>query len=788
MKFTSNITPKSISLKIACAFFLLVALRAAAVTSDFSVDWRFLLGDVATAAAVNFTDASWDKVNLPHTARIEALVTDTGAKQQWEGICWYRKTFKIPAEAKGQVVLLRFEGAMNLAQLYVNGDKIAEHADGYLPFVVDISTYAKDDKTITLAMRLDNRHSELTGPKPLEKLDFHLYHGLYRKASLIIKPALHITDEIMENTPASGGVFVTYPQVSEKLAVINSQVHIRNSGAQDASFTILTRLSELDGKEVLRKESTSLTLASGVNQAFNSQLELKNPSLWSPQTPHLYNLDIALIKDGKTIDSQRERIGIRRFSVEAGGILINGKKLVLRGVNHHQEYPYVGNAVPANAQYRDAYKMKQAGFDFVRLAHTPHSPEFLAACDELGLVVMNPILGWQFNPATPAFMENRIQASHTLIRRDRNHACVLLWELSLNETRMTPEFVKQLHAAGHEEFPGDQMIVAGWLDGYDVKVTARQHGSTKEFLNATTPCLVSEYGDWEYYGQDAGFNQDAWKGLKKAERNSRQLRGDGEVRLLQQATNIQEAHNENLSTKAFADGYWVMYDYNRGYASDLEASGIMDIFRLPKFSHAFFQSQRKAEEVYPFKVGGPQVFIASYWNEKSPLAVRIFSNCEEVELFLNDKSLGRQKPDVNAMSANLAHPTFTFKVARFQKGTLKAVAYLKGKVVTQHSVATPEAPTRIALAADLSGKPLGTGGDLVFVYARIIDDEGTLVSDSSLPVKFSLEGEAQLIGDNPIAAEAGIATILVKTGDKPGSLRIKAEAGELDSRLKLKVE
>lgn len=767
------------------AFAALIPLGAAAITQDFSTDWRFHLGDVAGAAAPAFADTAWETVTAPHTARLEARVTDNAARQQWEGLCWYRKTFTLPPEAAGHIVRLRFEGAMNIAEVFVNGEKRAQSIDGYTPFVVDLSDLARTraGDPITVALRLDNRHNPVTGPKPLPQLDFHLYHGLYREVTLGIQPPLHITDEILENRPASGGVFITYPQVSAASATVATQVHVRNTAATTAHFALSTVVRNLDGREVARHRTDSLELAAGADREFSSQLVVASPRLWSPRAPHLYFLDVELVAEGTVIDARRERIGLRRVELGTGGLTINGEKLFLRGVNRHQEYPYVGNAVPANAQYRDALKIKQAGFDYVRLSHYPHSPAFMDACDELGLVALDAILGWQFNPGTADFMANRLAASRALVRRDRNHASAVLWELALNETEMSPEFVARLHAAGHEEFPGDQMFTAGWVDGYDVKLTARQHGSTREFAATTVPSIVSEYGDWEYYAQNAGFNQDAWSNLKEAERNSRQLRGDGEIRLLQQAANLQEAHNENRSTQAFADGYWVMFDYNRGYASDLEASGISDLFRLPKFSYYFFQSQRAPGEKIADGSGGPMVFAATWWTESSPTTVRVFSNCQEVELRLNGKSLGRQTPDRNRFTTHLAHPPFTFRLGRFEPGELKAIAYLDGQPAAEHIVRTPGAPARLALSLDLSNRPLARGGDLVFVHAQIVDTNGTVVPTATSPVTFTVEGGAELIGDNPIAAEAGIATILLKTGPAAGPIRLRAHAESLTGDL-----
>lgn len=766
------------------ALLTLAHAGAFGTTTDASSGWRFLRGDVAGAESPAFDDHAWERVDAPHTARIEALVTSPRGHQQWEGLCWYRKAFELPVDARGQVVRLRFEGAMNRVQVFVNGTLRTESIDGYTPFVVDLTPEAARPGPISVALRLDNRHSLITGPKPLDQLDFHLYHGLYRGVTLSVQPPLHLTDELLENIPGGGGVFVTYPEVSDARASVAVQTHVRNAGAKAARFTLVTTLRTLDGAVVARNEQPDATLDPGLARTWQPILSVPQPKLWSPQTPHLYDLDVDILVDGRVTDHRRERIGIRRIEFVGTQFLLNGRPLFLRGVNRHQEYPYVGNAVPDRAQYRDALKIKQAGFDYIRLSHYPQSPAFMAACDELGIITMDAMMGWQFNPGTPEFVANRLAAARALVRRDRNHPSAVFWEVALNETGMKPEFIAALHAAAHEEYPGDQMFTAGWVKGYDIKVTARQHHSTEEFRKTTAPSIVSEYGDWEYYAGNAGLNQQSWQNLKSSERNSRQLRGDGEVRLLQQATNLQEAHNDNRSTRAFADGYWVMYDYNRGYADDLEASGTMDIFRLPKLSTHFFRSQRDAGERVGPLVGGPMVHIATWWTPASPLAVRVYANGDEVELSLNGRSLGRRTPDRDARSTHLAHPPFTFTLPAFEAGELKAVSFIKGAPVAEHRVRTPEAPARLALSIDESGRPLAAGGDLVFVYAAVVDAHGTVVPGNEHAVTFTLEGDAELIGDNPIRAEAGIATILVKTKGQPGPLRLRAEAGTLRGELR----
>jgi beta-galactosidase len=399
---------------------------------------------------------------------------------------------------------------------------------------------------------------------------------------------------------------------------------------------------------------------------------------------------------------------------------------------------------------------------------------------------IDAILGWQYYSDSAGFQENVFQCARDLVRRDRNHASVLAWEVSLNESWMPESFIDSLYKIAHREYPGDQCFTAGWQEyRYDIYLQARQHRLGRHSQIPRKPYVVSEYGDWEYYAMNAGLEQDLWGNLIQAERSSRQLRGDGQTRLLQQARNIQEAHNDNLSTPAFADGYWVMFDYNRGYADDLEASGIMDIFRIPKPSFHFFQSQRDASD--PF--GEPMVHIANTWPEGRHKEIRIFSNCEEVELILNGKSMGFQEPDRDRFSTDLEHPPFTFHAPLFESGEIRARAYLDGELAVQTMRRTPGEASQIKLEADLSGKDLETGSnDLVFIYASVMDDFGTVVPNKDWNISFKLDGDARLLGPNPASTEAGVAAILVRTNGLTDALGITASSvGLTEGSLQLKL-
>jgi beta-galactosidase len=738
------------------------------VDDNFNTGWQFYKSKDTTAfppALVN-----WETVDLPHTANLEQLTV----KDQWQGICFYKKKFKLDQRYYNKIISLQFDAAMNVSEVWVNGKKMTRHMGGYLPFVIELNGVARFDTINTVLVRLDNRDNPITGPKPLNILDFNMYGGLYRNAHLIVKEKIHLSNPVQAGVIAGGGVFFSTILANKWQASFEIRSHVQNETNQSAKIIIKHQLLDKSGKVVATLQLPE-TYVEGQNAAeVIVKDSISAPQLWSPAIPYLYTLKTKVFANGELTDEQVTRVGIRTVHITPEGLWLNGEKTFLRGVNRHQEYPYVGYALSDAAQYRDAYKIKQAGFDFVRCSHYPVSPAFLSACDELGIMALDAILGWQYF-GNNEFEKLSLRSCRELIRRDRNHPCILAWELSINEASMPKSFTDSAHIIAHEEFLYNGCYSAGWmLQSYDIYIEARQH---RHKLYPEKPLLVSEYGDWEYFAQNAGFNQEEWKNLLEEERNSRQPRFAGEKRMLQQVLNIQEAHNDNLSTHAFADGYWVMFDYNRGMAPDQEYSGVMDIFRLPKYSYYFFKSQRNFSSKSIF--AEPVVFIASYWQPGTNKNVKVFSNCEEVELFIDGKSVGRKKPDSSSFSINLNHPPFTFNESCTRPGTIKALGYINGKIVAKHSISTPSVPDHLTLRVDESGiSP--TRNDIIFVYAYINDSNNNIVYNDNREVTFNIEG-ATLIGPAKVNAQAGIATALVRTGNSSSEISITAIANGLKS-------
>lgn len=763
------------------AVALIIASSCAKSTSDFSPrirtnfgkNWQFRYDD---------EESTWQEINLPHTARLEPLVVN----DQWQGTVFYRKAFEME-DVSGKKIFLYFGGIMHEADVWLNGQHLRYHAGGYLPFEVDLTDAILPGKSNLLEVKVNNEDNPDIPPgKPLRELDFNYYGGIYRNAYLIITNEVHISSAIEANKPGSGGLLVRFENISESSATCKIQVHALNESKTNRQIHFEAALKSPEG-QVVKVVSEKSPVRSETEIELSKEFRLTDPHLWSPDSPALYDLQITLFADDEPVDKLSEQTGIRKIVLGENGFLLNDKKFFIRGTNRHQEYPWVGYALSDEAQYRDAVKIKNAGFDFVRLSHYPQAEAFMKACDELGLMVMNCLPGWQFMGGKE-FIANSLQNCRDMIRRDRNHPSVVFWEISINETIMPDEFIEEANLILKTELPFSGIYSAGWMDhpAYDLFIPARQHGQPPDYWNfykeGKRSVFIAEYGDWEYYAQNAGFSQTEFSDLREEERSSRQLREHGEKRLLQQSLNFQEATNSNRKgTGTIGDANWLMFDYNRGYANDLEASGIADIFRIPKFSYYFYQSQR-SPYIIPGRgiASGPMVRIASYWKENSPVSLKIYSNCERVELFLNEQPVSGQDLLRDQYSSHLPYPPFVFNMKNFEPGTLRAVGYINGRPVAEHVVKTPQKATALHLEADLSSVPINSNyPDIVFVYASVIDENGTLIPDAENLITFHVDGDAVITGENPSPAKSGIAAILLRTEQHQHPITITATAMQL---------
>ena len=751
--------------------FGMIAESNAGQDIRFSDGWKFNQGDATNAQQPSFSDNSWIAVCLPHTARVEL---NYKSSSYYLGVCWYRKTFTPSAAYQGKKIYLEFEGAMQTAQVYLNGTLLATHLGGYTPFVIDITKYLTFGAANVIAMRLDNNPSTNFPPSNTNP-DFLYFGGLYRNAYLHIMDSLHITNALLANIAGGGGIFVTYPTVTTSSATVQVAMQVANEYTGAKSCAVTTTIVDSNGTTVASNSTTEQNLAAGASSAFTQNLSVSSPHLWHPATPYLYKLKTQVTSGAATVDTCTTVIGIRTIAfTHAGGFQINGQRLVFRGANRHQCYPYIGNAVPGSGQYRDVLRMKQYGFNFVRMSHYVQAQSFVDACDKLGVLGMACLPGWQYTSTAADFVNNSISDVRTMVRYYRNHPSVILYEVVHNESNDAESFCVSANSAAHQEYSGTQLYSCGENGSTSINVYSPTVQGSGRTLGASDsrPVFLSEYGDWDLgcvFGTPITGCQD------------RVVRSDGEAAMLRQAANHSSELSQNRALSWLAgDVLWSAYDYQTWANQPLTSSGSLDIFRIPKYSAWFFKSQRApGDTLEPASAkGGPMVFIASQWTSSSASPITVFSNCDQVSLYLNNSLVSTQSP---AAGTNLEHPKFSFTIP-FQSGTLRADGLVGGSIRATHSVTTPGTATRVSVVIDTADLPfIADGSDIAIVYASIVDANNTVLPDAS-NVSFSIaSGQGDLIGNNPQAAEAGIATVLLRSRTTAGQIVINASAGSLTS-------
>jgi hypothetical protein len=728
---------------------------------ELGTGWRYREGEIRGAHAVDLDDDEWPVIALPHSTGFN---TPEDADERL-GVSWYRTRVITRPDWTGKRIQLRFEAVMQSAVVWVNGVRAAEHSGGYTPFATDITDLLTPDDINLIAVRADSRPNPDFAPGRTG-VDFRYFGGIYRDVTLTITDPVHITDSIAADTVAGGGVFITTPRVSAEAAKVRIRTHVANESIEEVSVQAAVVVRD-PGGTVIAREDGAITLGALSAGTLEQDFHILGPQLWHPHHPSLYSAEVTLrARDEAILDQVAERFGIRRIEWSRHGLFINGDRLRAIGVNRHQETYALGNAVPVDAIRRDVRRVKEAGFDFIRTSHYPNHPAFYDACDEFGVLVLNSLTGWQAFHATPEFVESTGRELREMIRRDRNHPSIVAWETSLNETDYPAEWAQTMHTIGHEEYPGDQMFTAGWKDHFDIFLGASQHG-VRDSANRK-PVIISEWGDWDYGGNESS---------SRVARESYDLPTLG-GNALQQVANHQEGLGANLALTWFtADALWDFADIS-GYNPTASLMGVVDYYRIPKFSYYFFASQRDPHIRIAGVETGPMVHIANTWSPGSPTRVTVFSNADRVRLFKNGCFVAQQSPDTKATST-LPHPPFTFDVGEFEPGTLRAQALIGAQVVAQTERSTARAAAAIRLTLD-SLLPLHPGrADARLIFIEVIDDRGTTVYQDGSTVIFAVDGPGKLVGPHAVTMKGGMLAIWIQTTGAEGAIAVTASAPNL---------
>lgn len=771
-----------------------------------NVGWKFFKGKNVPqgVTGADFDDSSWQSVNLPDG--IELLPEEASGCSNYQGPVWYRKTFTAPADLKGRRNTLYFEGIMGKSEVWVNGEKAAEHLGGYLPVIVNLDKWLKPGQKNVIVVKADNSNDGSYPPgKPQESLDFAYFGGIYRDAYLISTGPVYITDPNEAGTVAGGGIFFRTQSLDPRTRKGKTAVKVQVANNTDKEQKVRVQALMTDPKGVDPVgETAPLVIPPHSTGEVDIPLVISNVRPWSPDNPNLYTLSVEVWKaDGGTdaknpahlLDNRSMRVGIRTVEITEKGLVLNGslfpEKLI--GGNRHQDFARLGNAVPNNLQWQDAVKLRKAGMRVIRSAHYPQDPAFMDACDRLGLFVIVATPGWQFWGKGP-FADRVYDDVRQMVRRDRNHPSVMMWEPILNETHYPKDFAKKVRDLVHEEYPYPGCYtacdaVAQGSEHYEVLYahpsTGDKHWSIKERKN-NKPYFTREFGD----------NVDTWSAHNSTSRVARHW---GEVPMMVQALHYLKTSfpYTNYDTLNAAPAYhfggclWHPFDHQRGYHPDPFYGGILDAFRQPKTSYYAFMSQRPQKSQNELG-SGPVVYIANECTPFSPEDVTVFSNCDSVRLSVNGGAPVEKK--VGSYSSGLKRVPVVFpkawdfmenkKLARAGKeGAVKLVAegLIGGKVVTRHEVRPSRRAEKIRLRLDREeGVELSANGSDVFaVVAEVTDSRGTVKRLNDEEIVFSIEGPAELLTDSPDGTlvqpvKWGSTPALVRLGTQPGTVTVKA--------------
>ncbi|WP_193726741.1 discoidin domain-containing protein [Paenibacillus guangzhouensis] len=755
---------------------------------NFNSDWGFYRGDLAGSEAIDFDDQAFANVTIPHTMRLEKKHAN-GGKAVYQGIGWYRRYFTVDEMYRGNTINIDYEGVMTDSDIYLNGEKIYTRNGGYVGFSIDITDKVKFGETNVLAVRVSSIDSPDTPPgKPVANLDFHYYGGIYRDVTIRITNPLHISDALQADTTASGGVFVTYPEVSRASAKVNVKTHVVNKNNTSVDTKVVSKIVDKEGNTVAQGEAEAARIPAGGDKQFNQDLTVTNPNLWHPDTPYLYSLVSEVYNGSTLVDSVMTKIGIRTIAYKADGFYINGERLYLRGANRHQAYQNIGDAAPNSMQYRDAMQIKENGFNAVRATHYPNDPAFLDAADELGLLVIECQPGWQNFTRTQKFYDLTLRDTREMIRRDRNRPSVILWETSLNETGYSAQWAKEATDIAHAEYPGNQMY------------TAADHGLQGSYYDVNYKVVDTNWdanpSKWTDFDPNKPFFTREWGDF---EESSKALRKEGEGAMNTQILTRQRYLNGDgysdwggLDANDRIGGYflWSWNDYARGSTTKTLGSGTVDIDRYEKYDYYWLQSMQSARN----SVVGPMVFIASTYSQASSLNINVFSNSDSVKLYQNNvlvKELTREEAlnSVPNIAKKGGSPIFTFTLDKFAAGELRAEAVLDGKVVKTHTVRTPGQAAGIEIEVrDRGITPVADGSDVIPVYFKVVDAQGIVVPNYDGKIQISVTGEGELVGKNierigveEQSVEGGIGFAFVRTTDVSGNINIHAVAEGLQA-------
>jgi beta-galactosidase len=630
--------------------------------------WRYFGGDVNGAEAVEFDDSGWTRINLPHTWNAEDTQDDEPGYRR--GVGWYRRVLKVSRTLKGKRLILYFEGANQVADVFVNGRLAGQHKGGYTAFAFDVTDLARFDSRKnenTLAVKVDNDPDKNIPPL---SADFDFYGGIYRNVWLIATQPVHFN--LLDH--ASPGIYADTPTISDKAAVVRIRAQVTNSDVQSRNVKIVSTVIDQQGRVVATADSSQQVQAGGEVEFKLLTKPISHPHLWSPEDPYLYTLKSRLYQNGRLVDSVETALGFRWFRVDPDkGFFLNDKALKLRGVNKHQDYAGMGNAVPNALAIRDMQIIKEMGANFVRLAHYPQSAAVLDAADRLGLIIWEEIPIVNEITTSEEFAQSCENMLREMIRQHYNHPAVLMWGY-MNEVFLRPhsesryrekvvELARRLDNIAHNEDP------------MRLSVMAMHHS---EIYNQTGLADVPQAVGWNlYFGWYEGKFDDLGQFLDDQHKRCphrlvfiSEYGADADRRLhsmnperydytIEWQRLLHETYLDQIDQRPFLAGtaLWLAFDFgseSRGESKPhMNQKGLLTFDRQPKDLYYFYQASLSRKPVLHIAVRDwPKRADVGADNSQSAVGaqevvqrIEVYTNLPLVELEVNRHALGVKSVD-----------------------------------------------------------------------------------------------------------------------------------------------
>jgi beta-galactosidase len=714
-------------------------------------NWRYSRTVVEGGHAKDFNDSGFDRIVVPHTNA--PLPWHGFDEKTYEFVSLYRRRFKLPPEAKGKRVFVDFEGVMTASTVWINGAKLGEYKGGYTPFSFELTSHLDFDGENVLAVDVDSTERADIPPFGYE-IDYLTFGGIYREVSLRIVPATFI-----EN------IFVRPKNVLTASPGVDVDCFIQQLEASHDALTLDVEL--LDGDRVVAKASQPLPPSGAATEPVAHTLHLENLSgikLWSMEERNLYSMRVRLRHSAQLLDEDSRSFGFREAQFTDHGFELNGKVIKLRGLDRHQTFPFVGQAMPGRAQRRDAQILRnKLKCNIVRTSHYPQSRHFLDACDEIGLLVLEEIPGWQ-HIGDPAWKDISVDNVRRMIRRDWNHPSVILWGVRINESRDDHDFYVRTNALAHQLDPTRQ---TGGIRYFQESEFLEDVFTMNDFGFPLKPPNHPRYLNTEFVGHTYPT-----KTIDQVER------------LTEHTLRHARIHDQLASNPQYAGGIgWCAFDYNThgdfGSGDRICYHGVTDMFREPKPAAGFYKSQcDPAEEI---------VLESSFHWARGDQSIGfskavVCSNCDHLKFYIDNQLVADVDPD-RKQFAHLRYAPFVLEMGElFHKwGDLRIEGYIQGKQVISKRMSGTGVDTKFLLLPD-DAQLMADGADSTRVVLRVTDEFGCVRPFANDAIKFELEGPAEIIGDNPFSLIGGTGAIWIRAQEQPGTVRLKAQHPNLGTQ------